>query len=134
MSEHETQDGDRAFERRAQELFDASVAGLDAATRSRLNQARHRALAAAGPVRHNGWWTWAPSGAIVAALLAIGVVLWQPGADLTAEGGLRAASIADLEVLLGEEDLEMLDEEIEFYAWLEQQPEFTPEPKGDGVG
>jgi hypothetical protein len=47
---------------------------------------------------------------------------------------LQAASLGDLELLLGAEDLEMLDEEIEFYAWLEQQPEFTPVENGDGVG
>ena len=35
------------------------------------------------------------------------------------------APLGDLEILLGEEDLEMLDEELEFYGWLEEQPEFA---------
>ena len=51
------------------------------------------------------------------------------------EAGLQADSLDDLEILLGDEDLEMLDEEIEFYAWLEEQPELTaPAATGDGVG
>jgi hypothetical protein len=45
---------------------------------------------------------------------------------------VQSAPLGDLEILLGEEDLEMLDEELEFYGWLEEQPEFA---KGvDNVG
>jgi len=35
---------DKFFEQRARELFSGEVEGLDAATRSKLNQARQRAL------------------------------------------------------------------------------------------
>ena len=42
------------------------------------------------------------------------------------------APLPDLEILLGEEDLEMLDEELEFYGWLEEQPEFAD--ADDSVG
>ena len=38
---------------------------------------------------------------------------------------VQSAALGDLEILLGEEDLEMLDEELEFYGWLEEQPEFA---------
>jgi hypothetical protein len=44
---------------------------------------------------------------------------------------VREAPLADLDILLGEEDLEMLDEELEFYGWLEEQPEFAGD---DSVG
>ncbi len=43
-SEHE-------LERRTKQAFDDSVAGIDAATRSRLTQARQRALQALAPAR-----------------------------------------------------------------------------------
>jgi hypothetical protein len=130
MTDHEPQRDLDAFERRTKALFDAGVAAIDGAMRSRLTQARHRALAAPAP--RFGWRSLAPAGAVAAAALAIGWMLWQPVRDPGSESGLQAASLGDLELLLGDEDLEMLDEEIEFYAWLEQQPEFTPD--GDGVG
>ena len=41
----------------------------------------------------------------------------------------------DLEILLGKEDLAMLDDDIDFYSWLEDQPDFAPPAaNGDGVG
>ena len=110
-------------------LFDDSVAALDAATRSRLTQARHRALEER-PSR-------APRLALVARAGGNGgrdgarrlVRVWQspPASD-----AVQAAALGDLEILLGEEDLEMLDEELEFYGWLEEQPEFAN--AGDSVG
>ena len=57
----------------------------------------------------------------------------------TGAGGLdgvaddvQQTALGDLEILLGEEDIEMLDEELEFYGWLEEQPEFAN--AGDSVG
>ncbi len=44
---------------------------------------------------------------------------------------VQAAPLADLEILLGEGISEMLDEELEFYGWLEEQPEFAGD---DSVG
>jgi len=46
--------------------------------------------------------------------------------------GFQVSSLGDLEILLAEEDIEMLDEDLEFYGWLEEQPEFAN--AGDGVG
>jgi hypothetical protein len=127
---------DADFERRAKELFDHSAAQIDAATRSRLTQARYRALEelpSAG--RWRGWQSWlVPAGAVATAAL-VAVLLLRPE-NPAADAGLQAAvALGDLEILLGEEDLEMYDEEIDFYAWLEEQPEFSPEAAaGDGVG
>jgi hypothetical protein len=111
------------FERRTKRVFDDSVAALDAATRSRLTQARYRALEEAKAVRHRGWrWLLVPAGAIAATALVVWFTVWQvpPATDTVA-----SAPLGDLEILLGEEDLEMLDEELEFYGWLEEQPEFA---------
>lgn len=126
-------DGD--FERRAKEAFDRSAAGLDAATRSRLTQARHRALAELPNAGARRRWRWSlvPAGAVAAAAL-VAVLMLQPNDRVTDAGLRQFDSLADLEILLGEEDLEMLDEEIEFYAWLEEQPEFTPPAAAGDVG
>jgi hypothetical protein len=117
------------FERRAKRAFDDSVAALDAATRSKLTQARYRALEEQGSARDRGLKSsLLPAGAVAATVLVAWLVLWQqpPTPDV------QQAQLGDLAILLGEEDLEMLDEELEFYGWLEEQPEFAN--AGDSVG
>jgi hypothetical protein len=117
------------FERRTKRLFDDSVAALDAATRSRLTQARHRALGERPSTRGAGWrWSLLPAGTLAAAALIAWFAVWP---RLPVSDDVREAPLADLEILLGEEDLEMLDEELEFYGWLEEQPEFAGD---DSVG
>ena len=74
-----------------------------------------------------------PAGAVAAAAL-VAVLVLDPNNPGARREPAQVAALADLEILLGEEDLEMYDEEIEFYAWLEEQPEFTPPAAGDGVG
>jgi hypothetical protein len=118
------------FERRTKRVFDDSVAALDAATRSRLTQARYRALGEQTSVRTRGWRSsLLPAGAVAATALVAWLVVWQspPASDAVA-----GTPLADLEILLGEEELEMLDEELEFYGWLEEQPEFAD--ADDSVG
>jgi negative regulator of sigma E activity len=123
---NETENND--FERRAKRAFDDSVAALDAPTRSRLTQARYRALEERAARRDRGWRSaLVPAGAIAATALVAWFVVWQwpPASE-----DVHAASLGDLEILLGEEDLEMLDEELEFYGWLEEQPEFADDSVG----
>jgi hypothetical protein len=111
------------FERRAKRAFDDSVAALDGATRSRLTQARHRALEERQGARDRDWrWWLIPAGAVAATALVawFTVVQLQPPID-----EVQSTALGDLEILLGEEDIEMLDEELEFYGWLEEQPEFA---------
>lgn len=110
------------FERRTKRVFDDSVAALDAATRSRLTQARHRALEERQSAR--GGWRWAlvPAGTLAAMALVVWFTVSQ-GPSVT--DAVQQTALNDLEILLGDEDLEMLDEELEFYGWLEDQPEFA---------
>ena len=117
------------FERRAKRAFDDSVAALDAATRSKLTQARYRALEEQEPARDRGWRSsLLPAGTVAATALVAWLVMWQqPDTNVP----VQAAPLGDLEILLGEEDIEMLDEELEFYGWLEAQPEFA---NADSVG
>ena len=115
-------EGSSKFERRAKRAFDDSVAALDAATRSKLTQARYRALEEQDSARDRGWRSsLLPVGTVAATALVAFLVMWQqPDTNRPVQ-----AELNDLEILLGEEDLEMLDEEIEFYSWLEAQPEFA---------
>jgi hypothetical protein len=118
------------FERRTKRVFDDSVAALDAATRSALTQARYRALEEPTSSRNRGWRSAVlPAGALAATALVAWLAIWQlpPSSD-----AVSGAPLADLEILLGEEDLEMLDEELEFSGWLEEQPEFAD--ADDSVG
>jgi hypothetical protein len=127
MSDENDDENDiREFERRTKRLFDDSVAGLDAATRSRLTQARHRALEQRWSA--HGWrWSLVPAGTVAATALVVWFTVWQAPSD-----PVQTASLGDLEILLGEEDIEMLDEELEFYGWLEEQPELAA--ADDSVG
>ena len=122
------------FERSAKQAFDASVRGVDGATRARLVEARERALQNAGGARSSLGWSWslAPSGALAAA--AVVAVLLLAHHPRSTEVGPQQFS-TDLDLLLGKEDLAMLDDDIDFYSWLEDQPDFAPPAaNGDGVG
>ncbi|HEY3518367.1 MAG TPA: hypothetical protein VGL98_15065 [Gammaproteobacteria bacterium] len=116
------------FERRTKQVFDESVDALDAPTRSKLTQARYRALEERESARDRGWRSsLVPTGTVAATALVAFLVVWQqtPPATVPPATVPQAASLNDLEILFSEEDLGMLDEEIEFYGWLEEQPEFA---------
>ncbi len=101
------------FSKQAKASFDESVEQLDAATLSRLNRARHTALAEVHrPTRQ--WSHWIPATGVAAAVLVAVMVLQNPaGIDEP-----LPAAVADLEILLGEDSIEML-EDLEFYSWLD---------------
>jgi len=104
---------DEKFAQEAKTLFDASVDKLDAATLSTLNQSRQRALAKA-QAQPSQWLRWVPAaGMATAALLAVMVILPDPA-------GVQPvpADVTDMEILLGEDSFEML-ENLEFYAWID---------------
>ena len=113
---------DDKFADKAKSLFDDSVDSLDAATLSKLNQGRHRALEelTAGP---SPLWRWAPAAGVTAAVL-VAVLVTLPGEQVIET---MPASVADMEILLGEDSIEML-EDLEFYAFidmLEQEGDVT---------
>lgn len=108
-------------ERRARELFDASVEGLDAGTCSRLNQARHAALAEAASVRHSPWRGWMPVAA-AASVAMLAVAIWRlpgEGPGPTASGGEAVPAAEVVEMLADGEEFDPVTEDPEFYAWLE---------------
>lgn len=94
--------------------LDEDVAHFDAATLSRLNQARQRALAVS-PQR--SWWF--AGGAVTAcAMLLLASSVFRHSEPALAPTALD-------QELLAETDIELL-EDLEFYAWLKQQ-EAAPE-------
>ena len=120
------------FERNARAVLEQSLARIDARTRSRLNQARHAALEAAG-TRRRAWWrslTLLPTaGAAAAALLVAAVLLWhrQPGGEPAV---LEAQHVEDMELLADGEALELLDGwDGPFYEWATAQ---TDNVQSDG--
>ncbi|MDH3531687.1 MAG: hypothetical protein OEO82_02090 [Gammaproteobacteria bacterium] len=107
---------DEQFAERAKQLFDGSVERLDAATLSRLNHGRQKALEELrGAAPHGQWLRWIPVTGVAAAVLVTVMVMRGPnGVDVP----LQPATATDLEILLDEDSLEML-EDLEFYSWLE---------------
>ncbi len=105
---------DETFAKEARALFDESVDRLDAATLSALNRGRHRALEELHAPRPQ-WLRWVPATGVAVAVL-VGVLTLQPepiGVDEL------PVPIADIEILLGDESIEML-EDLEFYALIDQ--------------
>jgi len=113
---------DEQFAKDAKALFDASVDELDAASLSTLNQGRHRALEEARSPRRD-LLRWVPAAGVAAAVL-IGVMVTLPGPGNI---DVMPSAVADLEILLGEDSIEMF-EELEFYSVLDVMDE------GDDVG
>lgn len=114
---------DSAFERRARELLHDSVNDLDTATRSRLTQARHAALAK--PARP-AWLhsrVLAPGGAIAAVAL-VAVLLWGTAHQPVKDAG---SALDDLELLADSEGYELSQEpDLDFIEWAAAMGEKDP--------
>lgn len=123
---------DRALEERTKLLFDESVSSLDAQTRSKLTRARYRALEELETSKAAGWRPqWIPAGVVAAGVLTV-IMLWQGQPAVSPETQtFDVAAVNDLEILLGDEDLDML-QELEFYAWLDEQAEIAPADSAEG--
>lgn len=105
----------REFSDQAKELFDGSVERLDAATLSRLNQGRHKALEELRRPAIAQWGRWVPA-AGVAAAAAIAVVMMN-GTTVTVPAS-EPVTASDFEMLLDADSLEML-EDLEFFSLLD---------------
>jgi hypothetical protein len=110
-------------ERRARELFDASVEGLDAEIRSRLNRVRQAAVVEVERAHRSPWRTWLPAAA-AASVALLAVVLWRMpgnGVEPTARTGAPAPAAEVVEMLATGEDFAVAAEDPEFYTWLASQ-------------
>ncbi len=100
--------------KQAKALFDDSVERLDAATLSRLNQGRHKALAElADAESRTNWLRWAPAAGVAAA--AVVTVIVMRGPEVV---DVETVTASDFEMLLDEDGFEMF-EDLEFYAVLD---------------
>ena len=120
-----------AQEQRISEMLrahlDESVENYDAATLSRLNQARQHALDALPTTRHRQWF-WPGLG--LAAAMALVLMLSVQRQSLTTSPDAvgdslvgTQLSVDEIALLASDDDLEMF-QDLEFYAWLEQQPDW----------
>ena len=114
------------IETRSRRLFDESVERIDGATRSRLNQARHVALAELDRPRFRAA-DWVPAGAIVAAATVAVMVWMQPGPAGVGAPAAAVTQAEDFELLTLGEDLDLLGEDAEFYTWAAAED-------GNGIG
>lgn len=103
------------LENRARALFEDSVERLDAHTRSKLTQARNRALDEVQKGAARRRWIWAPAGGFALAAI-VAVVMWSGGLRSGAEPD--ALALEDIDIVADSENLDML-EDVEFYTWLE---------------
>ncbi len=114
MNEPNEKRSDKQFAEQAKAAFDSSVEQLDAATLSRLNRSRHAAVdALQGHRAAATWGRWLPVTGVAAAALV--TVMLVSGPDTAT---LPMDSVADFEILLEGENLEMF-ENLEFYSWLD---------------
>ena len=119
------------FETKARQAYRESLNELDGETLSRLNQAKHRALDEL-PKGRSLDWRWLPAGAVAAAVV-VALLVSSPRPGFEVEPVAGAAGADDLEILLGEDELEMIDE-LEFYAWIDELDELQDGYLEDGVG
>ncbi|HEY0767910.1 MAG TPA: hypothetical protein VGD47_08125 [Steroidobacteraceae bacterium] len=121
------------FERNARVVLEESLSRIDGRTRSRLNQARHAALEAAGVPRRSWWrsYTLMPTAGAAAALL-VAVMLWhrEPSGEAPVLEGQHAV-VEDMDLLADNEALELMDGwDGPFYEWAAAQTDANGESDG----
>jgi anti-sigma-K factor RskA len=119
------------FEKRTRALLEQSVSRIDGRIRSRLNQARHAALAEVERPRRTPLWrsfALAPAAGVVAALV-LAVVLWAPRPGQmspVAEGASNA--VEDLDLVADGETFDLIQQgDGGFYEWAVAQADAGPE-------
>jgi hypothetical protein len=123
------------FERNARVVLERSISRIDARTRSRLNQARQAAVAAAAS-RRRPLWLRGPmlmpaTGAAMALLVAL--VLWhrEPSRIEMPIAEVQTSSVEDMDLLADGEALDMLEGwDGPFYEWATSQTDGNGESNG----
>ena len=121
------------FEQRARALLEESVTRVNGHVRSRLNQARHAAVAEASRGRRSFFWSrfaLMPATGAVAAAVLVAFVLWphsHQSESPVIEGG--HPSIEDIDLLADSDALDLVSEGSDgaFYEWaVDQTPPDVP--------
>jgi len=119
------------FERNARTVLEESVQRVDARTRSRLNQARHKALEALSPQRPR--WrslTLMPAAGALAAAVLVAFVLWgrgPHGASTPTALDAQHAEVEDMDLLTDKDSIDLMEGWDGFYEWAASQPESNVE-------
>ena len=123
-----------SLEQRARMLFRDSVENVDMRVRSRLTQARHAALEAAGRdpagLMRKQWWI--PAAGVTAAAV-LGAVLWI-GTPWSTHHALSLpdaqSNLEDLDIVAASDDsgvpLEMLQDDLDFYDFADKAANMEP--------
>ncbi len=116
------------LEERTRAVLRHSVTRIDGRTRSRLNQARQAAVAAAAGARPGIWRSrklvlMPVTGAVAAAVLATVLVLFGPGSHPAAPKGEAAQpSLEMLDMLTDDENMSLMENyDRGFYEWAAAQ-------------
>jgi len=127
------------FERQTAAVLEAGVQRVNASIRSRLNQARHGALAAAEQRvrrRERLWWNFSlmPAAGALAGAVLVALLLFERPHSRT-EPLLPVAethaTAEDLELLADREGLELVEEwDGPFYEWAAEQGDTPTETDG----
>jgi len=113
------------FNRDVRRILNESLEDFDGATLSRLNQARHRALAArSGRKTRLVLWGSIPAAGLVVLLL----LLFQPLAPIPR---VTEPDLSDLQIMTATESLDFYQEDMEFYEWMTEVLENDKELSGD---
>ena len=142
------------FELKLQALLQDSVQRVGGRARSRLNRARHAALAEAARRRH---WSsplraaagirtrlpWMPAAGMVAAAVLVAFVLWPHGPQAYPAVDANHTTVEDLDLIADREGMDLMQGgDGQFYEWAVAQadqgspsaPAGTGRDKGHGRG
>jgi anti-sigma-K factor RskA len=124
-------DRDSQFEQHARALLDESVTRVSGSVRSRLNQARHAALAEIETRRRSFWRMpsiMAPAGGVAAAAVIAVLFMYRGGEHGLAASVASQAGYEDIELLSDKDGLDLMENwDGSFYEWAASQDE-----EGDG--
>jgi hypothetical protein len=135
--------GTADFERRLHALLEESVQRVGGHARSRLNQARHAALAEAArhraylPARVAAWirrpLLWMPASGAVAAAVLVSFVLWPPHAPQGYPAAeVNHTTVEDLDLLADRDGMDLMQGgDGQFYEWAMAQ---AAPSRGQGGG
>ena len=119
------------FEKRTRAVLEESVMRIDGRIRSRLNQARHAAVAELErPARTPFWRSFAlaPAAGVVAAVV-LAVVLWAPRPGQILPGGeVGSSAVEDLDLVADGETFDLIEQgDGGFYEWAVAQADSAQE-------
>ncbi len=126
-----TDNEDRNFEHHAQALLGESVTRIGGSVRSRLNQARHAALAEIDTRRRSFWRmpsVMGPASGVAAAAVVAVLLMYRGGEHGLATSVSGQAGYEDIEMLSDNDGLDLLENwDGSFYEWAASQND-----EGDG--